>query len=77
MDHAFSLIFDLNQILFHFSQPLPGHVIRVHVECSLDGPHPVLEEHDIERLFSGGNGIIESEQVRVGCLALLRFNNNL
>ena len=68
--HARSLVFNLNQVLFHFSQAVPGYIVRIHVECALKSPRPVLKEHDVKCLFDRGNGIIKSKQVRIGGFAI-------
>ena len=53
--HARSLVFDLNQVLFYFSQAVPGYIVWIHVECALESLHPVLKEHDVKCLFLLGD----------------------
>jgi len=46
------LFSDLCQRLLHLAPSVPEGIVRVSVEGSLEGPHPVLQEHHEELLFN-------------------------
>lgn len=57
---------DLHEVLFHLAPAVPECIVRIGMECSLEGPHSVLQEHLMESMLDGCRGIVERQQVGEG-----------
>ncbi len=55
---------DLRQIPLHLAPAIPHGVTGARMECSLEGPHSVLQIDDKQRLLGHGRAIVECREIR-------------
>ena len=52
------LLLDLGQVHQHFTPAIPPGVIRIRMERSLEGSHPVFEKHHVQFLLNGSRRVL-------------------